>query len=307
MCPTELFFDQKEDKSYIRLLPIETRLGGSSISSFKKIPDHWVYVPLNPDDPKTLKKAFSEVASTKAVKKEDAASMGFQLDILEPVEGDHERVYVPAWRHALISFDHPLLRQGMTLIDTPGLNALGCEPELTFRLLPEAHAILFLLSASTGVSGTDLEIWNRHIQDLSLQEATGVYAVLNKIDSIWDPLESVSDNEATLLQMRTQCARQLSIAPDEILTVSAKQGLMAKIEAINADAEMSHDGHIWFRGTARQVAKYRDGVSVPTAGLSPVISLLNLRRKGQSPTLNFGILYQNIIKIGKIYARLRTQ
>ena len=229
MCPTELFYDHKEDRNYIRLLPIETRLGGSSISSFKQIPDHWVYVPLNPDDPKILKKAFTEVASVKAVKIEDAASMGFQPEILEPVENDPARVYVPSWRHALISFDHPLLRQGLTLIDTPGLNALGCEPELTFRLLPEAHGILFLLSASTGVSGTDLEIWNRHIRDLSLQETTGVFAILNKIDSIWDPLESEERNKEILDQMRAQCARHLSIAPDEILTVSAKQGLLAKI------------------------------------------------------------------------------
>ncbi|WP_192963699.1 hypothetical protein [Phycobacter azelaicus] len=45
-------------------------------------------------------------------------------------------------------------------------------------------------------------------------------------------------------------------------------------DAINADKEMSHDGHLWFRGTARKVARYRDGVSVPTAGLSPFISIM---------------------------------
>lgn len=44
--------------------------------------------------------------------------------------------------------------------------------------------------------------------------------------------------------------------------------------AINADYEMSHDGHLWFRGTARKVAKHRDGVSIPTAGLSPTMSVL---------------------------------
>ncbi len=44
--------------------------------------------------------------------------------------------------------------------------------------------------------------------------------------------------------------------------------------AINADREMSHDGHVWFRANARQVAQYRDGVSVPTAGLSPLMSVI---------------------------------
>ncbi len=44
--------------------------------------------------------------------------------------------------------------------------------------------------------------------------------------------------------------------------------------AINADQVMSHDGHAWFRGTARKVAQYRDGVSIPTAGLSPLVSIM---------------------------------
>jgi len=45
-------------------------------------------------------------------------------------------------------------------------------------------------------------------------------------------------------------------------------------KAINADSEMSHDGHRWFRGSARKVAQHRDGVSIPTAGLSPTLSVL---------------------------------
>lgn len=238
MCPTELFFDPDSDKSYIRLLPIETRLGSSGLASFRKIPDNWVFVPIDQNNPEMMKKAFSEVASVKKVSREDAAAMGFQVNILEPVEEDNEKVYIPAWRHAMISFRHPLLEQGLTIIDTPGLNALGCEPELTFSLLPEAHAILLLLSASTGVSGTDLEIWNRHIRDLNLQENTGVYAVLNKVDSIWDELEADAYNRQIIREMQSQCARLLSIAPDEIITVSAKEGLLAQIEG--NDKRLSH-------------------------------------------------------------------
>ncbi len=230
MCPTELFYDQRSPDSYIRLLPIETRMVGSSIASFRKIPDKWIYVPLNSEDPRSMKKAFAEVATMKTVSAKEASAMGFQINLLE-IDPEHpDKVMIPAWRHAMISFDHPLLRQGLTIIDTPGLNALGCEPELTFSLLPEAQSILFLLSASSGVSATDLDIWNRHIRDLSLRESTGVYAVLNKIDAIWDELEDDEYNLRTLGDIRGQCARQLSIAPDEILCVSAKEGLLAQVE-----------------------------------------------------------------------------
>lgn len=230
MCPTELFFDHRAGSSYIRLLPIETRMGGSSVAGFKKIPDHWVYVPLDPSQPEMMKKAFTEVAASKAVTVQEAAAMGFQTDLLERCVDDAKRVLVPAWRHGLISFDHPLLRRGLTIIDTPGLNALGCEPELTFSLLPEAQAILFLLSASTGVTSTDLDIWNRHIRDLALREYTGVYAILNKIDSLWDELESDAHNHQALTDLMTQCARYLSVAPDEVIPVSAREGLLSRIE-----------------------------------------------------------------------------
>ncbi|OUS24417.1 hypothetical protein A9Q99_24730 [Gammaproteobacteria bacterium 45_16_T64] len=240
MCPTELYYDDKNEKSYIRLLPIETRLGSSGLANFRKIPDNWVYVPIDQDNPELMKKAFSEVASVKKVNREDAAAMGFQVNILEPVEDDQDKVYIPAWRHAMISFRHPLLEQGLTIIDTPGLNALGCEPELTFSLLPEAHAILLLLSASTGVSGTDLEIWNRHIRDLNLQENTGVYAVLNKVDSIWDELEADGYNRQIIREIQSQCARLLSIAPDEIITVSAKEGLLSQIDGDKDRLEKSN-------------------------------------------------------------------
>lgn len=239
MCPTELFFDQRAQDSYIRLLPIETRMVGSSIASFRKIPEKWVLVPLNAKDPKMMKKAFAEVANSKAVSANEAAAMGFQVELLEPAPDKPDKVLIPAWRHAMISFDHPLLRQGLTIIDTPGLNALGCEPELTFSLLPEAQSILLLLSASTGVSATDLDIWNRHIRDLALRESTGVYAVLNKIDAVWDELESDAYNQKALGTIRAQCARQLSIAPDEILTVSAKEGLLAQVSGNQARLQKS--------------------------------------------------------------------
>ena len=38
-------------------------------------------------------------------------------------------VEVPAWRYAMINYPHPLLSNGLSVPDTPGLNALGLEPE----------------------------------------------------------------------------------------------------------------------------------------------------------------------------------
>lgn len=41
---------------------------------------------------------------------------------------------------------------------------------------------------------------------------------------------------------------------------------------ITRDATMSADGHRWFRANPRAVAEHRDGVTLPTAGLPPLIT-----------------------------------
>ncbi|HOY23190.1 MAG TPA: dynamin family protein, partial [Cellvibrio sp.] len=139
------------------------------------------------------------------------------------------KVAVPAWRHALISLDHPLLRQGLRIVDTPGLNALGNEPELTLKTLPEAQAILFLMSADAGVTASDMTIWREHVQTLRDEQCTAVLALLNKIDSLWDDLQSPADVNASIEEIRRVTAKQLKLAPEQVIAISAKQGLLGKV------------------------------------------------------------------------------
>ena len=81
---------------------------------------------------------------------------------------------------AIINFPHPLLQQGLVVVDTPGLNAIGSEPELALRLIPEAHIVLFMLAADTGVTKTDLELWLTHVQP---HQHSSALVILNKIDN----------------------------------------------------------------------------------------------------------------------------
>lgn len=61
--------------------------------------------------------------------------------------------------------------------------------ELTLSLLPNAHAVLFVLAADTGVTQSDLAVWNEHIGTPGRRKR-GRLVVLNKIDSMWDELKS---------------------------------------------------------------------------------------------------------------------
>ncbi|UTW06212.1 dynamin-like GTPase family protein [Pseudomonas benzenivorans] len=240
MCPTELFFDPRSERSYIRLLPIETRLSEANVSQFKRIPGHWVNIPLDPSDPNNMIQAFTQVARTKPMPVEQAIQLGFHPDMLERT-GKPGQVLVPAWRHALVNFDHPLLRQGLRILDTPGLNALGSEPELTLSMLPNAQAILFLLSADSGVTASDMDIWQQHIRQLDDDTQTSLFAVLNKIDVLWDDLAGEAFVQNAIARIQTTTAKQLGIKTEDVLPLSAKQALLAKVrkdQALLARSQM---------------------------------------------------------------------
>lgn len=228
MCPTELFFDAHSERPYIRLLPIETRVADASIAQFKQAPRHWVNIPLDTSDPANMAQAFAQVARTKELPVERAIQLGFLPDMLENA-GRAGMVRVPAWRHALVNFDHPLLRQGLRILDTPGLNALGSEPELTLSMLPAAQSVIFLLSADIGVSASDLAIWQEHVQQLGEDDQCRLYAVLNKIDVLWDDLAGDAFVHNAIQRIRDTTARQLGIPREDVLPLSAKQALLAKV------------------------------------------------------------------------------
>ncbi len=231
MCPTEIFYDDARDEAYVRLLPIETRLQDTSLAQLRKDAKQWVHYPLETDSVEQMQAALSEVIQTKTVSLEEAKHLGLYSPDLHPHQSQPpEMVEVPKWRHALISFPHHLLKKGLTILDTPGLNALGTEPELTLNMLPAAQAVLFVLGADTGVTRSDMEIWQHHIKGFQSGRQRGLMVVLNKIDTLWDDLrESEAVNDAIRGQQRNT-AGLLGLEPRAVFPVSAQKGLLAKIK-----------------------------------------------------------------------------
>ena len=135
------------------------------------------------------------------------------------------RVEVPAWRHALINYPHPLLKQGLVVLDTPGLNAIGAEPELTLSLLPSAHATVFILGADTGVTKSDLGVWRDHLGTHALSR----FVVLNKIDALADPLATALQVDAQITSQCVDTARTLGVGVERVFPLSARQALAARI------------------------------------------------------------------------------
>ena len=230
MCPTELLYDANLPPS-IQLLPIATRAGNVTTTEYKRYPDEWTTIPLDIDSADAMLETLQRVSETQQVSKEDAEKYGLyraqDADSLLTVAADGT-VEIPLWRHAIINFPHPLLQKGLVILDTPGLNAIGTEPELTLNLLPNAHAIIFILAADTGVTKSDIEIWRNHIAAIQGGHR-GHLVVLNKIDGLWDELKSQTAIDAELQNQVASCANLLGLETSQIYPVSAQKGLLAKI------------------------------------------------------------------------------
>lgn len=234
MCPTELFYDRNGSRDYLLLLPIETRREERSLSQLRKQPDQWERFALDTSSPDVMQEVLAEVARTKSVSRADAEALGFDEKMLDQDRAHPGQVLVPAWRHALISVKHPLLERGLRILDTPGLNALGSEPELTISMLPKAHAVIFLLSADAGVTASDMTIWRDYIDTQNADHRAGRFAVLNKIDMLWDDLQGDKHTEHSIERMVHMTADQLGIDATDVVPVSAKQGLIGKVRGDTA-------------------------------------------------------------------------
>ena len=239
MCPTELFFDRANGSNYLKLLPIETREQDLSLQELRRHPEHWIRYELDEEDPDTMRAVLAEVARVRSVTPQQARKFGFSESMLEADRENPGHVLIPTWRSAQISIRHPLFERGLRILDTPGLNALGSEPELTVSLLPAAHAILFLLSADTGVTASDMTIWKEHIDTEDADHRAGRFAVLNKIDTLWDELQPAEQVQEGIDRVRHYTANQLGLKDEDVIPVSAKQGLTAKARDDDALLERS--------------------------------------------------------------------
>jgi predicted nucleic acid-binding Zn-ribbon protein len=241
MCPTELAYDPQLP-SCIRLLPIETRAQRLATSDYREDPAAWTVLPLDLESPERMIETFRQVSLTRRVGADEARSYGLydpEDPDLQGAVGDDGLVEIPQWRHALINFPHPLLKQGLVILDTPGLNAIGTEPELTLNLIPNAHAVLFILAAETGVTKSDIEVWRTHIGS-----GPGRIVVLNKIDALWDELRTEAENEAAIARQQATAAQLLGLDQAQVFPVSAQKGLVGRINQDMALFEKSRIGQL---------------------------------------------------------------
>jgi len=249
MCPTELLYDANKPAS-IRLLPIESREDNTALYQLKNDEQQWTEIQFNVDDVKSVTQALKGMTDSKLVSKAYAEKLRFNVmeredsDFGLPVN-EYDEVEIPSWRHAIINLPHPLLKQGLVILDTPGLNAIGAEPELTINQLATAHTVVFILSHDTGVTATDLTLWNDHLGGKAKNKSDNFelantdapdpkrkqrkLVALNKIDALWDGIRSEQEIQAEIDRQVWQTAKTLDMEPEDIFPVSAQKGLVGRV------------------------------------------------------------------------------
>lgn len=193
LCPIELDWDPSLP-ACLRLLPIETREQPESLAWWRHHPSIWVQSELNVQDGAQLAAQMAKVAELTAVTVDEARRLGFWVDescaapsaVDNPPVDEDGMVHIPKWRYALVNLPHPLLRQGLAIVDMPGLLAASTEPELNVHLIGQMDHIVFLLAADEGLTAEDREVWASHLLPAHRQ-AEDYLVVLNKIDAIAQP------------------------------------------------------------------------------------------------------------------------
>ena len=243
MCPTELMYDPNRPSS-IRMLSIESRSSDKPLFELKNDDSAWIEIEFDEEDPKSISKALEGMTDNKLVSKSYAKRLNFDLQEDEESEfglpvNEYDEVEIPNWRHAIINLPHPLLEKGLVVLDTPGLNAIGTEPELTINQLSTAHTIVFILAHDTGVTSTDLALWEQHLGGNNKQSHQKRLVALNKIDALWDGIRSDDEIKDEIQKQVKATAKTLRLDADNIYPVSAQKGLLGKINDDKALLERS--------------------------------------------------------------------
>lgn len=123
---------------------------------------------------------------------------------------------------------HPaaLLRQGVVLIDTPGIGStLRHNTEITHQTLPKCDAALFLVSPDPPLTETELDFLGR-VHD----RLPRVFYLFNKIDFL-----DAGELRASLDFLRANLERaDHGVEPPRIFPISARQALAARLRGDEA-------------------------------------------------------------------------
>jgi predicted GTPase len=170
----------------------------------------------------------------------------------------HNRLGV---RSVEATYPAPVLRQGLALIDTPGIGStFRHNTEATINFLPQCDAALFVVSADPPITEVEVEFLK-----LVRRKLARVFFILNKVDY----LDAEECRDAVAFLQQVLCEQADFTPPPPIVCASARQGLaarqdedpvawqrsgLAEIEQRIVDFLLTEKAEVLRRALARQAA-----------------------------------------------------
>jgi hypothetical protein len=227
-CLITLHSDASRTAPSLRLLPMETRALGQSLSALQNEAHHWIEQPLAAIEQERYAHILGEVFQTKKIASAEATRLGLGAACLDSnTAGDAELVEVPKWRHALVNLAHPLLDAGLAVVIAPSLAELDGAPEIGLQTLHDVDATLFVVDMQTGPTRADLAIWHHHLRGPHGNHPTGLIVAINDSSgSLTDPPTSAQPSGSG-----SAIETALDLAPGQAIHVSAELGLAARIRS----------------------------------------------------------------------------
>lgn len=118
--------------------------------------------------------------------------------------------------------DSPFLNDGVTLVDSPGLNGIKEGHEaITKQQIKESHAIIYMFSAAQPGSNSDFKVLGN-----LLKSCNTLFIVLNKIDEIKETERETV--ESVVAQLKANFKKMLNVPSPEIWPIAAYPALVAR-------------------------------------------------------------------------------
>ena len=236
MAPCEIFYDRTQTP-FLKLLPIENR---ESIFELKKNQEKWESYTFDPKNIAQLKDIFQKISATKKVSIKEAKEYFSNYEQYE----DDGKCEIPAYRYALINYPSEILEH-VSILDTPGLNSIGNEGELTYKISQQVEAVVFILDVTqAGASSSEKKIFNEII---AKKEKMGQFIVINKIDGLWNKgdVENEDDGYKNEIKGRIkEVSKSFSIKENMIFPISAKYAFLGRVR--NKDGQIKKSGILDF-------------------------------------------------------------
>lgn len=127
------------------------------------------------------------LAHMKAYGMKDVPPMEIEYDHMDryvtiPVNGDPEEISLSSpYQTVELFYPSEYLKDGVEIIDSPGLNESDARTNVTLEYLERADAVIFLLDATKACAADEMEMVEGTLTDMGFDD---MFFVLNKIDAV---------------------------------------------------------------------------------------------------------------------------